>query len=76
MDADLGQQLVHVTLKAGPESTRIERKVEKISGEGVLEFTFDVPATVPGNIIRFAAFIGEDYDSNLQHLQTGPVPVR
>ena len=76
VDAELGEQLVHVTLKAGPDAKRVDRKVVKVSGEGVVEVTFDVPATVPGNIVQFAAFIGEDFASNRQHLQTDPVPVR
>ncbi|NQT14236.1 MAG: heparan N-sulfatase, partial [Planctomycetes bacterium] len=76
VEADLGEQLVHVTLKAGPEPRRVERKVAKVSGEGVVEVTFDVPDTVPGNVVCIAAFIGEDYASHLQHLQTDPVPVR
>jgi N-sulfoglucosamine sulfohydrolase len=76
VDADLGEQLIHVTLKAGPEGQRVERVVKKVSGEGVLEVTFDVSATVLGNIVRFAAFIGKDHPSNLQYLQTAPVPVR
>ena len=74
--ASLGEQLVHVTLKAGPEARRVDRKVLKIAGTGVAEVTFDVPSSVPGNIVRFAAFVGEDYASHLQHLQTDPVPVR
>jgi N-sulfoglucosamine sulfohydrolase len=73
---ELGEQMVHVTLKGGPDGKRIERKVMTVSGEGTVEVTFDVPATVPGDTVRFAAFIGKDYDSNLQHLQTNPVPVR
>jgi len=73
VDADLAEQLVHVTLKAGPEAKRVDRKVVKVSGEGVVEVTFDVPAPVPGNTVRFAAFIGEDYASNLQHLQTAVI---
>ena len=76
LEAGLGEQLVHVTLKAGPEAKRVDRKVVKVSGEGVTEVTFDVPAAVPGNIVRFAAFVGADYASNLQHLQTDSVPVR
>ncbi len=76
VDAGLGEQLVHVTLKAGPQFKRVDRKVVKVSGDGVIEVTFDVPAAVPGNIVRFAAFIGEDFTRNRQHLQTGPVPVR
>ena len=76
LEAGLGEQLVHVTLKAGPEAKRVDRKVVKVSGDGVIEVTFDVPEAVPGNIVHFAAFIGEDDASNKQHLQTAPVPVR
>ena len=76
LEAGLGEQLVHVTLKAGPEAKRVARKVVKVSGDGVAEVTFDVPASVPGNVVHLAAFIGEDYASNRQHLQTAPVPVR
>ena len=74
--AELGEQLVHVTLKAGPEAKRVDRQVVKVSGDGAVEVTFQVPATVPGNTVSFAVFIGEDYASNLQHLQTESVPVR
>jgi N-sulfoglucosamine sulfohydrolase len=76
VEADLGEQFVHVTLKAGPEAKRVDRKVVKVSGEGVIEVTFDVPATVPGNVVQFAAFIGEDYASHKQHLHTAPLPLR
>ena len=75
VDADLGEQLVHVTLKAGPEGKRVDRRVVKVSGEDVVEVTFDVPASVPGNTVRFAAFIGEDYASNLQYLQTAVIQI-
>lgn len=76
LEADLGEQLVHVTLKAGPEARRVDRKVITVSGEGVVEVTFNVPATVPGNVVSFAAFLGPDYDGHLQHIQAGPVPTR
>jgi N-sulfoglucosamine sulfohydrolase len=76
LEAAHGEQLVHVTLKAGLDDKRVDRQVVKISGEGAVQMTFDVPATVPGNTVRVAAFVGEDYHSNLQHLQTDPVPVR
>lgn len=72
---DLGEQLVHVTFKAGPEQKRVDRKVVKASGKGVLEVEFDVPAEVPGGVIGFAAFVGEEFSKNLQHIQTKPVPV-
>jgi len=76
LEAGLGEQLVHVTLKAGPEDKRVDRKVVKVSGEGVTEVSFDLPTAPPGNTVRFAAFIGEDYAGSLQHLQTAPVPIR
>jgi N-sulfoglucosamine sulfohydrolase len=75
LDDALGEQLIHVTLKAGPDAKRVDRKVVIASGSGVVEVTFDVPEAVPGNIVRLAAFIGEDYPSSKQHLQTEPIPV-
>jgi N-sulfoglucosamine sulfohydrolase len=72
----LGEQLVHVTLKAGAEDQRVERQVVTVSGSGVLEITFQLPASVPDNRIRFAAFVGQDYPSNLQHLQSESIPVQ
>jgi N-sulfoglucosamine sulfohydrolase len=76
LSRNLGEQLVHVTLKGGISAKRLERKVVKVKGNGTIQVTFDLPAKVPGNIIRFAAFIGKDYDNHLQHLQAGPIPVR
>jgi N-sulfoglucosamine sulfohydrolase len=76
MEDSLGEQLVHVTLKGGPDAKRLDRKIVKVSGTGVAEITFDVPPSVPGNVVRLAAFIGEDYQSNKQHLQSEPIPVR
>lgn len=76
LPANLGEQLIHVTLKAGPNDERVDRKIVKATGEGVLEVSFDVPKDVPGNTLRFAAFIGEDYGKSLQHLQSAAVPAR
>ena len=76
VEADLGEQLVHVTLKAGSQGKRVERKVVRVSGEGVVEVTFEVPATVADNTVHVAAFIGEDYAGNMQHVQVGPAAVR
>ncbi len=74
--AALGEQPVHVTLKVGTDARRVERKVVKVAGEGSTDVTFDVPAAVPDNVVQFAAFIGKDYAGSLQHVQSGPVPVR
>lgn len=76
LDAELGTQRVHVTLKAGAKAKRVERKVIKVSGKGAVDVTFAVPADVSDQLVRFAAFIGKDYDSNLQHLQTSPIRVQ
>ncbi len=76
LETGLGEQLVHVTLKAGSPARRVDRKVVKVSGEGVLEVTFDVPRTLSGKVVSFAAFIGKDFASNSQHLQTSALPVR
>jgi N-sulfoglucosamine sulfohydrolase len=73
--ADLGEKLVQVTLKGG-DNSRIERKEVKASGDGVIEVTFDIPATVPGGKVIFAALVGTGIQDALQHLQTKPVAVK
>lgn len=37
---------------------------------------FDIPVEVNGDTVSFAAFIGEDYSRNLQHIQTAPVKIK
>lgn len=76
LPAGLGEQSLHVTLKAGPDDRRLDRQVIKASGQGVAEVVFQLPAAVPGNRIRFAAFVGEDYARSLQHVTTDPVSVQ
>ncbi len=76
LDAAHGEQLVHVTLKTGPDDKRLDRQVVKISGKDAVQVTFDVPATVPGNRVRVAAFVGGDFQNNLQHLLTDPIPLK
>ncbi len=75
LEAELGKQLVHVTLKAGQQAERLDRKIVEVSGSGQVEITFELPADVPDDVVSFAAFIGKDYPGNLQHLQTDPVAV-
>ncbi len=75
LPGDLGEQWVHVTLKAGPDGKRVAREVLKVSGNGVLEVGFEIPAEVPGGSVSFAAFVGEDFSKNLQHITIGPLPV-
>ena len=73
--ADLGEQLIHVTLK-GQAGARIERKVVKCRGTAVLEVSFAVPVDPNLGKVVFAAFIGEDYPNCLQHAVSKPIPVR
>ena len=70
----MGKQSLHVTLKG--EQKRLERKVVMISGKGTASVDFEIPNNVSGKRISFAAFVGKDYQSNLQHLTTKPVAVK
>jgi N-sulfoglucosamine sulfohydrolase len=76
LPADLGEQVLTVTLKGGTAGKRLDRKTVKARGEGVAEVTFDVPADVPDGVIGFAAFVGADFPTSPQHIQAGPLPVR
>jgi len=76
LPAELGRQVLTVTLKGGPDGRRLDRKTVKANGKGVAEVSFDVPSDVPGNVVRVAVFVGEDYQKSLQHLQSNSVPVR
>ena len=73
--ADLGEKPVQVTLKGG-DNSRIERKEVKASGDGVIDVTFDIPATISGGKVIFAALVGTGIKDALQHLQTKPVAVK
>lgn len=70
---DLGEQLLHVTLKEGTQETRIERKVVTAKGKGETQVTFDIPRDLTAKSIRIATFIGKDYPSCLQHIVTKPI---
>lgn len=71
----LSEQLVHVTLKAGPDEKRLAREVVKASGKGTVEVTFELPAEVPGKVVSFAAFAGEEFSKNLQHINSEKLSV-
>ena len=73
--ANLGEQMIHVTLKDGT-GKRIERKVVTAQGKGTLEVPFDLPATYSGQAVQFAVFIGEDFQKSMQHLTTDNVKVK
>jgi N-sulfoglucosamine sulfohydrolase len=72
----LGTQQLHVTLKGGTDRARLDRKVVEVAATGVAEVRFEVPTQVSGNVVSFAAFLGEDYPTSLQHVQSADVPVR
>jgi N-sulfoglucosamine sulfohydrolase len=76
LPANLGEQVLTVTLKGGPDGKRLDRKTVKATGQGVAEVTFNLPASVPGGVVSFAAFVGEDFPTSRQHLQSNPITVR
>ena len=73
--ADLGEQKLHVTLKGGAKSARIERQVLTASGTGVTEVTFQIPSEQKGPV-QFAAFVGEEFGKHLQHVQTKAISLK
>ncbi len=73
---ELGEQLLHVTLKAGRANKRVERKVLTVSGTGAVDVAFDVPDPLPDSVASFAVFIGKDHPSNLQYLTSERIPAR
>lgn len=79
---NLGKQKVHVTLKqqlseSGKRSeSRIEREIITVAGNGEVTLRMDIPEGIMSEIVRVAAFVGEDYGSNLQHVNSKPIPVQ
>jgi len=58
------------------DGTRIDRKVLPAEGAGELKVAFTVPDNPKLTAVSFAAFVGKDYPSSLQHVTTNAVPVR
>ncbi len=71
----LGTQKIHVTIKDGA-GKRIDRKIVEVKGNGTARIEFSVPQMVANDSVQFAAFIGKDYDVNLQHLNSIKVKVK
>ncbi len=71
----IGRQKLHATLIQGKESSRVDRQVHNISGQGKLVVEFKVPQAVTDDIVQFAAFVGADFPTNIQHFKTGPIKV-
>ncbi|MEO2024163.1 MAG: hypothetical protein ABGX05_20225, partial [Pirellulaceae bacterium] len=76
LPANLGPQKLHVTLIEGKGNKRVDRQVHRIQGKGQLTVEFKVPATVTDGVVRFAAFVGDDFQSNIQHYKTDPLKVK
>lgn len=70
------EQAITVTLLRGAGKDRIERKVVKARGDGEASVTFAVPADIAGQNIKFAAFVGEDFKTTPQHIQSAPMKVK
>jgi hypothetical protein len=75
LPADAGTQALTVTLK-DDANVRLQRKVVQAEEDGALALTFDVPASLAGKSIRFAAFVGEDFTQTPQQIQSQALPVR
>ncbi|MCC9602480.1 sulfatase [Stieleria sp. JC731] len=71
----LGEQSFHVTIK-DDSGQRIERIVKEASGEGKLEFTFKIPASMSGKKISAAAFVGKEFQQNRLYLTKGDIQVK
>jgi N-sulfoglucosamine sulfohydrolase len=76
--AELGPQKLHVTLKTAvaedpSAGARIHREVLSISGKGEAKVEFSVPRSTTTKTLRVAAFVGDDYQSHLQHLNSPPI---
>ena len=72
LPATLGEQSVHVTLKDSSKM-RIERQVKKVAGQGTLRVRFELPENMAPQNLSVAAFLGDDYETNLLHRTAGPI---
>ncbi|MEM9480094.1 MAG: sulfatase [Verrucomicrobiota bacterium] len=70
---EMGEQPIVVTLKQGNKGKRVQRKELKAKGEGTLKVSFDVPAEVEDNVLQVAAFVGADFQSSMQHVNSEKV---
>jgi N-sulfoglucosamine sulfohydrolase len=71
----IGEQQLTVTIKNSTDGQRLDRKSVTISGAGVAVLEFTIPATDVAQRIQVAAFVGKDFASRLQHLQSRPIAV-
>lgn len=75
LPADIGKQKLYVTLRS-KSGTRIKRKVVQVAGEGVANVAFRIGPKVKADNVVLAAFVGEDFESNLQHVVSAAVAVK
>ena len=78
----IGTQLLQITLKrvANLDSARlperIERKTVEIFGSGTISVSFLVPEDLDVDQVRFAAFVGENYEKNLIHQNSASIEIK
>jgi N-sulfoglucosamine sulfohydrolase len=70
LPADLGEQPIQITIKAGQAGKRLDRKSPTARGEGTVEVEFEVPAQPADGVVSFAAFVGKDFQSSPQRVTT------
>ncbi len=75
LPSDLGTQVLTVTFKGGTEGKRLDRKTITASGDGTAEVSFNVPVGA-SDVVSFAAFVGDDFQTSVQHIQSTPITVR
>ncbi len=63
-----GQQKLHITLK-GAQMRRIERQEILVGKEGIAKVTFSLPRDVDPQSMHLAAFVGDDFQTCLEHIQ-------
>ena len=71
----LNTQRLTVTLKDGISGSRLSREIVTVDGKGAAEITFQLSELLSSPTVRVAAFVGVDFDSNLQYIQSAKVPV-
>lgn len=69
LSQEQGRQPVFATLKRGNKQ-RIERIERAIEGRGVLTITFELPSNVDIEEMQVAAFVGKNYETSWQHINT------
>lgn len=70
-----GKHQLHVTLKGGNNSSRLERKVLTVSGDGKQRIQFPLAKGLPYKQVVVAAFVGPDFSRHLEHVISQPIPI-